>query len=65
MIDARNPDDADTLLQGAIEGHVLVKSIDKALSLTKPRMLAVYGYDAKTPERNNPSNGFNDWTLGF
>ncbi|OJJ85358.1 uncharacterized protein ASPGLDRAFT_73965 [Aspergillus glaucus CBS 516.65] len=65
MIDARNPDDADTLLQGTIEGHVLVKSIDKALPLTKPRMLAVYGYDAKMPERNNPSNGFNDWTLGF
>lgn len=65
MIDARDPNDADTLLQGAIEGHVLVKNIDKALPLTKPRMLAVYGYDAKTPERNNPSNGFNDWTLGF
>lgn len=30
MIDTRNPDDADTLLQGAIEGHVLVKSIEKA-----------------------------------
>ena len=30
MIDARDPNDADTLLQGAIEGHVLVKNIDKA-----------------------------------
>lgn len=28
-------------------------------------MLAVCDYDAKTTERNNPSNGFNDWTLGF
>lgn len=65
IVDARDPDDAITLMEGAIQGHVLVKNVDKALPLTKPRTLAVYGYDAKTPEENNPINGLGDWSLGF
>lgn len=65
LVDARDPKDASTLLEGAIQGHVLVKNVNKALPLTKPRMIAVYGYDAKTPPRNNPDNGMSGWALGF
>lgn len=65
LVDARDPEDTSTLMEGAIQGHVLVKNVDKALPLIKPRMLAVYGYDAKTPEKNNPSSGMGDWSLGF
>ncbi|RMJ21173.1 hypothetical protein PHISP_07955 [Aspergillus sp. HF37] len=65
VVDARVPEASTTLVEGAIQGHVLVKNVDKALPLTKPRMLAVYGYDAETPEKNNPLNGLNDWTIGF
>lgn len=65
LVNARDPDDAAILMDAAIEGHVLVKNDRQALPLLKPRMLAVYGYDAKTPGRNNPENGFSDWMLGF
>lgn len=40
----------DVLLQSAIEGHVLVKNTKQALPLQKPRLLSVFGYDAKGPE---------------
>lgn len=65
VVDARDPDDADTLLEGAIQGHVLVKNVDNALPLSKPRVLTVYGYDAKRPERNNPNIGSGDWSFGL
>ncbi|RHZ62505.1 hypothetical protein CDV55_104438 [Aspergillus turcosus] len=39
-----------TLLQGAIEGHVLVKNTKSALPLKSPQLLSVFGYDAKGPD---------------
>lgn len=44
--DVRNPAADSTLLQGAIEGHVLVKNTKNALPLVKPRILSIFGYDA-------------------
>ncbi|KAG2420488.1 beta-glucosidase [Aspergillus terreus] len=43
----KSPDSRTTLLQGAIEGHVLVKNTKQALPLQSPRLLSVFGYDAK------------------
>ena len=65
VVDARDPDDAETLPEGAIQGHVLVKNVDNALPLSKPRVLTVYGYDAKRPERNNPNTGSGGWSFGL
>ncbi|KAJ6030667.1 uncharacterized protein N7446_000271 [Penicillium canescens] len=65
IIDARNPDDAGLILEGAIQGHVLVKNINNALPLTTPRILSLYGYDAKTPDTNNAKAGMNGWSLGL
>lgn len=42
----KSPDSKDTLLQGAIEGHVLVKNINAALPLKAPKLVSVFGYDA-------------------
>lgn len=49
------PAEQEALLQSAIEGHVLVKNTNKALPLQSPRLVSVFGYDAKGP----PSMEFN------
>lgn len=49
-VDARDPDARPVLLNGAIEGHVLVKNTKNTLPLDKPKQLSVFGYSAKTPD---------------
>ncbi|KAI4752944.1 putative beta-glucosidase [Aureobasidium sp. EXF-3400] len=44
--DARQAESEATLFQGAIEGHVLVKNLNNALPLSKPKVLSLFGYDA-------------------
>ncbi|KEQ77336.1 hypothetical protein M436DRAFT_68539 [Aureobasidium namibiae CBS 147.97] len=44
--DARQPESEGTLFQGAVEGHVLVKNLENALPLKKPKALSLFGYDA-------------------
>ena len=46
--DAKDPASKPSLLQQAIEGHVLVKNTKGALPLSKPTVLSVFGYDAIT-----------------
>ncbi|KAJ5756909.1 beta-glucosidase M [Penicillium nucicola] len=57
----KSADSKDTLLQGAIEGHVLVKNTKNALPLNKPGLVSVFGYDAKGPDFLEVSLG---WTQG-
>jgi beta-glucosidase len=45
-VDARDPAAEDTIFQGAVEGHVLVKNVNNALPLSKPKSLGIYGFDA-------------------
>ncbi|KAH2280412.1 hypothetical protein KXW96_004761 [Aspergillus fumigatus] len=45
----RDASSKQTLLRGAIEGHVLVKNNHSALPLKSPQLLSVFGYDAKGP----------------
>lgn len=65
IVDARNASHKSTLLEGAIEGHVLVKNTDGVLPLNKPRMLSIFGYSAAQPGQYNiePPGG-NVWTFG-
>ncbi|KAF3006151.1 hypothetical protein E8E14_006981 [Neopestalotiopsis sp. 37M] len=46
-----SPDSKDVLLQGAIEGHVLVKNTNNALPLKSPQLISLYGYSARTFDR--------------
>ncbi|ETS73995.1 hypothetical protein PFICI_13861 [Pestalotiopsis fici W106-1] len=55
-IDARDPAYDDVLLQGAVEGHVLVKNIGNALPLKKPKMLGIYGYSARSRPYFQPND---------
>ncbi|CAP96229.1 putative beta-glucosidase M [Penicillium chrysogenum] len=64
-IDARDPNDAGLLMEGAIQGHVLVKNVKNSLPLKAPRMLSIYGYDAKLPDKSFSSGGYNGWALGL
>jgi beta-glucosidase len=56
IVDGRDPAAAPVLLNGAIEGHVLVKNTKDTLPLKSPRMLSLFGYSAKTPDDFNPSS---------
>lgn len=62
-LNARNPASKPTIFQGAVEGHVLVKNVNKALPLKKPQILSIYGYDAMPPPSYTPLTGFNLWAM--
>ncbi|KAI5927484.1 glycoside hydrolase family 3 C-terminal domain-containing protein [Camillea tinctor] len=66
IVDARNVSAQNVLFDGAIEGHVLLKNINNALPLKKPRMLSVFGYSVRSPDQwNYKSNGgVAAWTFG-
>ncbi|EON66750.1 hypothetical protein W97_05996 [Coniosporium apollinis CBS 100218] len=65
IVDARDPSARPVILQGAIEGHVLVKNTNNTLPLRSPKLLSLYGYDAKSPDFNTPGPGFNPWSFGL
>jgi beta-glucosidase len=50
-IDAKFPGARETLTKSAIEGQVLVKNVRESLPLKSPRMVSVFGYDAKSPDK--------------
>ncbi|CDK28769.1 unnamed protein product [Kuraishia capsulata CBS 1993] len=60
LVDARDPASKNTIFQGAVEGHVLVKNVDNALPLKKPKLISLYGYDgiATDTEIQGASSGF-------
>ena len=65
IVDARNPDDRQTLLDGAIEGHVLLKNTNKSLPLNAPKFLSIFGYSARAAAQNNYApGGTSPWTFG-
>lgn len=47
---ARSPAENPVLMQAAIEGHVLVKNVNNALPLRSPKLLSMFGYDARAPD---------------
>lgn len=69
FVDARDPASEEVILQAAVEGHVLVKNVDGALPLKKPKFLTLYGYDAITFAQNTPTpataSGFSKWPFGL
>ncbi|KAM0285672.1 hypothetical protein ACHAQH_001378 [Verticillium albo-atrum] len=61
IIDARNSSSRQVLLDGAIEGHVLVKNVNRTLPLEEPRLLSVFGYSARAAdEQTGQGGGFTD-----
>lgn len=66
IVDARDDQTKPLLFQGAVEGHVLVKNINNALPLQKPKMLSVFGYSAKAPDHAMPVGPeFSVWGRGY
>lgn len=60
MVDARNASFKQTLLDGAIEGHVLVKNVNNTLPLGRPRLLSIFGYSAIQAGQHN----IDTWSFG-
>lgn len=68
IVNALTPDAKPTLYEGAVEGHVLVKNANNALPLQSPKLVSVFGYDAKAPDQYMPNAAsfvYNAWTLGL
>ncbi|KAI1491005.1 glycoside hydrolase family 3 protein [Biscogniauxia mediterranea] len=53
QVDARIPESASVILEGAIAGHVLVKNSGALPFKQNPVMLSVFGYDATVPKTKN------------
>ena len=65
IVDGRNKSSKKTLLDGAIEGHVLLKNTNGALPLKKPQLLSIFGYSAKAPDQNDFAAGDTTaWSFG-
>lgn len=66
LVEGRDPASKSTLLQGAIEGHVLVKNVNHTLPLKSPTVLSLFGFDAYAPLVVNPDSGpLNKRTYGL
>ncbi|KAI0812884.1 glycoside hydrolase superfamily [Xylaria sp. FL0064] len=59
---ATSPSNKDVLLQGAIEGHVLLKNDNGALPLKSPKLISLFGYSAKSFDAYTP--GSYSWNGG-
>ncbi|KAK3709391.1 hypothetical protein LTR37_010952 [Vermiconidia calcicola] len=55
FVNARDPAADSMLLQAAVEGHVLVKNVNGALPMSKPKVLSLYGYDGIAQAQNAPT----------
>ncbi|KAM3506336.1 hypothetical protein MY11210_007591 [Beauveria gryllotalpidicola] len=66
IVDSRDPAAKPVLLDGAVEGHVLVKNTKDTLPLAKPQLISVFGYSAKTPDFFAPGGdvGLVQWQQG-
>jgi hypothetical protein len=56
-VNGKAPGSKANILQGAIEGHVLVKNTNNALPLKEPALLSIFGYDAPAQTAYNVPNG--------
>ncbi|KAJ5664703.1 hypothetical protein N7462_011516 [Penicillium macrosclerotiorum] len=66
QVDARDPKSKSTILQGAVEGHVLVKNTNGALPLQTPKFLSLFGYDAIPAALNTMDDvSFGGWAMGY
>lgn len=63
-INARDPASKATILQGAVEGQVLVKNTNSALPLSKLKTLSIFGYDAGLAPKSDPVGSL-AWYLGY
>lgn len=59
---AKSPENKATLLQGAVESHVLLKNTNNALPLKSPKLISLFGYSAKSFDVYTPGSG--GWNLG-
>lgn len=57
FVDARDPKAKPSLLEQAIQGHVLLKNANDALPLKAPKVLSVFGYDAVAQASFDPGPG--------
>jgi beta-glucosidase len=65
VISAISPLSRKNIFQGAAEGIVLVKNDNKTLPLKKPKILALFGYDAHESPKNIPEGPNTKYTLGY
>lgn len=60
-----SPEAKSVLLQGAVEGAVLVKNVNNTLPLKKPKILSLFGYGAHAPLVNTQTGPNSKYGFGF
>lgn len=66
LVEARDTRSKNTIFQGAVEGHVLVKNSNGALPLNKPKFLSIFGYDAVAASANTADKvSHAGWSMGL
>lgn len=55
----------ETIFQGAVESHVLVKNVNGTLPLKLPKILSLYGYDGPAPTRMYPRGAASKYMFGY
>ncbi|KAJ5679118.1 hypothetical protein N7462_007362 [Penicillium macrosclerotiorum] len=68
IVNALDRDAKPTIYDGAVEGHVLVKNVNNALPFRSPKLISVFGYDAKAPDQYMPDGQSllgNPWQIGY
>ena len=65
QVDARDRSSRRSVMQAAVEGHVLVKNVNSTLPLRSPKLLSLFGFDGPAPRTNNPAAvSPNRWYFG-
>ena len=66
LVNARDPASKETIFQGAVEGHVLVKNVRNTLPLKEPKFISLFGYDGVAAEINTfQTRDYQHWPLGL
>ncbi|KAG5938230.1 hypothetical protein E4U59_003905 [Claviceps monticola] len=67
VVEGRDPADGQTILQGAIEGHVLVKNVRNTLPLRNPKTVSIFGYSANTAPKWSAAEDTppGSWSVGL
>ncbi|KAG6248529.1 hypothetical protein E4U49_008415 [Claviceps purpurea] len=67
VVEGRDPADRRTILQGAIEGHVLVKNERNTLPLRNPKTVSIFGYSANTAPKWSAAEDTppGSWSMGL
>lgn len=66
VVEGRDPADLPTILEGAVEGHVLVKNDKNTLPFKSPQAISIFGYSGvRPPQWTAQTDVAGSWLVGL